>query len=427
MPAKLYLTAEDLEYLRPKDLEGVTWIQPVDEEKWTERDYERLKDVVDRRGKEHEIEATELQRKLEAFPSSPRPQNSSSSSTSTAVATPIGSPVGSPPSPGPVWKEVSARHNRTNAQAYYELIEAGGRPAFPLQVSRARPGNYGDYEDAVKHWGMSYIPQKYEWTSFREFQRRRRKNAESFAQYLQEVHEYRKREGIEGDIQLLFDAHQQTKVDEWKEFHYSRHKWLSVYKERAQEGRRIKEEKRKEWEQGGGNQDKPYWLFDLKCREEINLERLVFLVNWIEGELPKIAKENGISLPEVPDDVSNPKSTEKGPTKAPSDTKAAEPKTSKRKSPISTDENRQKSKIPASHPIDISTVDETGGDTPSPVANPHTSTVAPEPGAPPAQEAPGRKKPPKLAKTKAAAKPSCEPVTLRRSKRLLELAKKKKQ
>lgn len=58
----------------------------------------------------------------------------------------------------------------------------------------------------VDYWNAGYWGHRLEWISFLKFQQRRRRSVEIFKQYQQEVHRHRQQEGIDGDIQLLFDA-----------------------------------------------------------------------------------------------------------------------------------------------------------------------------------------------------------------------------
>lgn len=315
----------------------------------------------------------------------------------------------STPPPGTDCDEITAEYRRENAQVYYELIEMGGRPAYPLEISIAGPGNYGEYAKMIDYWGTDYLGQKGKWIYFRNFQRRRRRNAEVFDQYKQEVHEYRQNEGIEGDIQLLFDVEQQTKVDEWKEFHYFQHKKLAGIKAKAEEGRQTRERKKTDWEVGNGDPEFPPELFDWRWKAETDVDKFMILLNWIEEQLPKIAQEHGIS-----DDIglgnvlnSNGPYVVSGTGSKLEDTEPADSITEKKSARRSTNKTTKKPWRSFLRPADASRV--------SKASNKKQSREE------------GRSTRSTRAKGKSAAKPPSEAVPLRRSQRLIDLAKRRVQ
>ena len=201
---------------------------------------------------------------------------------------------------------------RENEQYFRDLIEMGGRPAFPsLEIFYAPMGTRGEYEDIIEYWSSKggVRGQRNRWVLFRRFQWRNRKTAEIFAQYQQDVCEYRRKEGIEGDIYLLFDQEQQTKVDRWKEYHYFEHRKLAHMKANAEESRQKKELDRKEWEavHGTGHNMDPNvpsdvsWIYPY--RDESELDGFMVLLNWIERQLPEIARECEIPDKEASKDI----------------------------------------------------------------------------------------------------------------------------
>ncbi|KAK2775820.1 hypothetical protein FQN53_002977 [Emmonsiellopsis sp. PD_33] len=168
------------------------------------------------------------------------------------------------PSPNP--DAIRAESRRQIEKWYYDLIKMGGRPAFPLELSFAQPDDYGDFAGIIEYLGSGtgFLEQKSSWVYFRRFQRRYRKTEGTFARYQQEMREYQQNEGIEGDIHLLFDATQQTKVDEWKEYHY------------------------------------------FQTIPESELNQFMVLLNWIEQQLPEIARECAMSSEEALKDTQDP-------------------------------------------------------------------------------------------------------------------------
>jgi hypothetical protein len=213
------------------------------------------------------------------------------------------------PSPGPRTVALMEEAMRENEQYFRDLIEMGGRPAFPsLEIFYAPMGTRGEYEDIIEYWSSKggVRGQRNRWILFRIFQRRNRKTAEIFAQYQQDVCEYRRKEGIEG---LLFDQEQQTKVDRWKEYHYFEHRKLAHMKAKAEESRQKRESDRKEWEaahETGHNIDPNVpsdvsWIY--RYRDESELGHFMVFLNWIERQLPEIARECEIPDREASKDI----------------------------------------------------------------------------------------------------------------------------
>jgi hypothetical protein len=89
------------------------------------------------------------------------------------------------------------------------------------------------------------------------------------------VIDYRQKEGIEGDIVLLFNADLQTKVDEWKEYHYFEHQALAPNMAKAEESFRRREQQRIEW----------------PGPAESALDRYLTFLTWVEDQIPIIAQE----------------------------------------------------------------------------------------------------------------------------------------
>ncbi|KAK2787765.1 hypothetical protein FQN52_007076 [Onygenales sp. PD_12] len=194
------------------------------------------------------------------------------------------------PSPDP--DAIRAESRRQTEKWYYDLIKMGGRPAFPLELSFAQPDDYGDYAGIIEYLGSGtgFLEQKSSWVYFRRFQRRYRKTEGTFARCQQEMREYQQNEGIEGDIHLLFDATQQTKVDEWKDTG----------------NRQWREEERKRSEEGNADPMIPAELYHLRTIPESELNQFMVLLNWIEQQLAEIARECAMSSEEALKDTQDP-------------------------------------------------------------------------------------------------------------------------
>jgi hypothetical protein len=181
----------------------------------------------------------------------------------------------------------------------------GGRPAFPFEYSYVSREDRGEYAEIIDYWGTTILGQRNEWVYFRRFQRRNRKTPEILAQYQRDVENYRRNEHIPGDIQLVFDAKQQTKLDEWKEYHYFEHQRLVRMREKAEEARLERERAKKKWEQGEGDPKMPAWLYDVRMLAESELDKHMVLLKWIEEQIPKVAQESAPSDREPSRDALN--------------------------------------------------------------------------------------------------------------------------
>lgn len=117
-------------------------------------------------------------------------------------------------SPSPAtFAEIMGKGRPEVEKPYWDLIELGGTPAWPLEVTFLLPKKRQKYNNVIEFW-LDFANQKRTWMRFRRFQRDKRKFNESFDTYQREVIEYRQREGIEGDIRLHIDYQQQNRVDE---------------------------------------------------------------------------------------------------------------------------------------------------------------------------------------------------------------------
>ncbi|KAI9759980.1 MAG: hypothetical protein M1840_002757 [Geoglossum simile] len=108
---------------------------------------------------------------------------------------------------------------RARKDDYDTLILEGGIPYYydPEDYSEHWPRATG-YEDTP--WSTAGLRSQLEdWRKFREYQQKVREDPEKFLRYQVTLHEYRREKGFESDVQLHRDLEQQTKLDNWKEYH----------------------------------------------------------------------------------------------------------------------------------------------------------------------------------------------------------------
>ncbi|KKZ60022.1 hypothetical protein EMCG_05204 [[Emmonsia] crescens] len=329
MPYAITLSIDDLDKLTAKDLEGVGYVTPIwlnlnaevlivelladhlvrwiersDPEKWTEEHFKKLKKVVDSRGCEYSLDATALEDKLKNL------SNVNARRTSTSPASVLTmSTLTHTPTPDPEMEAARARRQAQIVQDYNDLIERGGRPAFPLEIAQTYANDFGEHGAMVEYWGQSFFGQRDRWISFLNFQLKKRRTMDIFTNYQQAVHDHREKEGIEGNIQLLFDEEQQSKVEQWKEYHYYRHRHLPRMRENAEAARKEREQDIIDWEAGKRDPSIPDdmgWIHHIRSIDESKLEAYMSMIHWIEAELPKIEQECAESANKGVDDASRP-------------------------------------------------------------------------------------------------------------------------
>lgn len=143
------------------------------------------------------------------------------------------------------------------------------------------------------------------WQEFREHQDWRRGRywkPEWFERFVQEVREYRRKKGLEGDIILLQDRKTQSRLQDWAEFQYWEYKKADRFvkeKEQYAEGVTRQEKRLQAAIDAGEPQEKVDMIRDhtlaiLKGRRggaRIDLERQSVFLKWIDEQLPIIAFE----------------------------------------------------------------------------------------------------------------------------------------
>ncbi|QSS50640.1 hypothetical protein I7I53_11402 [Histoplasma capsulatum var. duboisii H88] len=276
------LSIHDLDKLTAKDLEGESWIEPLPGEIWTQEHFDKLKALANARGLGSGVDAKELEEKLKNLLSSSDIRHSSSPSES------------GPSSPDSQIEAIRAERRANNLRDYGYLTERGGRPAFPLEVAQANINHFGEHEDMIEYWGQSYLGQRNRWVAFLNHQKRSRRTMEIFTEYQQTVYNYREKEGIEGSIHLNFDEKKQSKIDTWKEYHYHQHKVVPHKREKAEAGRKRREQRIIDWEAGKRDPTIPEdmgWIHHVRTRDESQLDKYHTWIRWIEAELRQIEQE----------------------------------------------------------------------------------------------------------------------------------------
>ncbi|KAG5292436.1 hypothetical protein I7I48_04532 [Histoplasma ohiense] len=282
------------------------WIEPSDPEKWTEEQLKKLQEIVNSRQNEYHLDATELEEKLKILSNADAPRRSASS-TSVATTPTLSHTPSRIPTPTPEQEAFRKQHLADCTRDYNYLVEHGGRPAFPLEYATAAPKNFGKYRDMIDYWSQGFYNQRNNWVAFQNFQLKKRQSIEIFTKYQQDVHDHREKEGIEGDIQLQFDEKQQSRVVQWKEYHYYLHRRVPRWREKAEAARKEREQDMLDWESGKRNPNIPEsmgWIHSVRTLVESNLEKYMNWIRWVEAELPKVEQECAESTSKNVDDES---------------------------------------------------------------------------------------------------------------------------
>ena len=215
---------------------------------------------------------------------------------------------------------VIAEKDRLNSlhlehKAYHDLIQDSGRPSH-------RPDDSGfDYlyepQTSIIWYWITVCPsrecilqeQRWHWKKFREHQDWRRWRywkPEWFERFVQEVKEYRLKKGLEGDIGLLQDREEQSRLQDWVEFQYWEYKKadrLVKERERYAEGVKRQEKRLQAAIDASRPADEIKMIREhsLALQEgarggaEIELARQNVLLKWIDEQLPIIASESQTS------------------------------------------------------------------------------------------------------------------------------------
>ncbi len=128
--------------------------------------------------------------------------------------------------------QLIASDREVELKAHEALVSDNGRPCYPIKLGFKVFKDPAQYKDIFEYWqgerGMTYTlcrwifhVQLERWEKFRQFQQKNRNefgSCEKFAEFRQEILERRRRYGLDGDIQLLKEANEQKRMDEWMEY-----------------------------------------------------------------------------------------------------------------------------------------------------------------------------------------------------------------
>ncbi|KAL9607496.1 MAG: hypothetical protein Q9167_007589 [Letrouitia subvulpina] len=148
-------------------------------------------------------------------------------------------------------KEFYVRDAQTNRiyteETYKALIQKGGRPSRPIQYDAGRWVYQEGTDDLIEletgkedeetrelrwtseHWSREVVKFKIElenWEYFRnKWQRTARRKPSSLWKVQQSIDQYWQKNNLRRELkpQLHIDPHQQSKVDEWREYYWCRH------------------------------------------------------------------------------------------------------------------------------------------------------------------------------------------------------------
>ena len=212
-----------------------------------------------------------------------------------------------------ILEELRQEKLRGENEAYRDLIQDGWRPSHCPSESNFdflyEPQNH---TDIIWYWitvsatrECILQSQRTHWTEFRKHQDWRRWRywkPEWFERFVQEVKVYRRKKGLEGDICLLQDRKEQSRLQDWVEFQYWEYRKADrLVKQMVRYAEEVKDEETELQAaiDGGRPADEIEWIRDhtlaiTKGRRggaEIELGRQNVLLKWIDEQLPIIASE----------------------------------------------------------------------------------------------------------------------------------------
>ncbi|KAK3700523.1 hypothetical protein LTR37_015924 [Vermiconidia calcicola] len=297
------ILASDLGKLTAEDLRSRSFIKLKDPENLTAEDVDKLRALVNGLDNSRPLDLGALDKKLrdctQAAPTSPRSRSSLSPT---------------PDANDPVNIEALFQENLLGEhKAYHDIIQDGGRPSHPPDdASFDILKEPGEYANIISYWTNGWPDRRCilqaqwsRWKDFRQYQDRKRKRfwkSEWFEKYVEHVRDYRREKGIEGDVCLLQNRKEQSRFDDWKEFHYWEHtKADRSIKEmvRAAGAKKACESQLQTAIDEGQAADRIEWVKEQgvaayearRGTAEIELERQAVLLEWIGEQLPIIASE----------------------------------------------------------------------------------------------------------------------------------------
>lgn len=130
----------------------------------------------------------------------------------------------------PPYFEFLENRPRREKEAYETLIQEGGQPSHPIELTLSAVKKLQKYKDIISYWKQfrdcertPYSTQLADWRAFRTFQDRIRahyQSQNSFPDYPRYVNELRRRHNFEGNADIRLDYTQQSGLDEWMEYQH---------------------------------------------------------------------------------------------------------------------------------------------------------------------------------------------------------------
>ncbi|KAI9842955.1 MAG: hypothetical protein M1837_006692 [Sclerophora amabilis] len=209
----LNFTVKDIQKISTLDVKGWTDF-PSDKR---EQVFQKLRELIRQRDatvQSVSVDPTKLEEKLKQIPSEPA---SRSSSTASSVRT--GSPTC-----------LVEEHLQRERDRYNSLVDEGGIPSHPVELVDTVLEEPGEYKDIVSYWkwgsdGFStnclFHSQLKVWRDFRNYQQRVRRyfiQRDRFPEYQQRVCDRRRRNGLEGHVELREEVDKQTRLENWVEY-----------------------------------------------------------------------------------------------------------------------------------------------------------------------------------------------------------------
>ena len=173
------------------------------------------------------------------------------------------SPASSFHTPPPDYEREFEEDVQEEREAYNTLVDEGGIPSYPVDlVFDVFDKNPGEYEDIVSYWesrrggghNSIFQTQLREWRKFRDYQLRVRRyflERDKFPEYQQRVHDRRRRHGLEGDVEILPDRDQQSKLANWMEYQDIKYQGIEDFEKSIERAHQKVESTQKALEEAG--------------------------------------------------------------------------------------------------------------------------------------------------------------------------------
>ncbi|KAL9118862.1 MAG: hypothetical protein Q9187_004584 [Circinaria calcarea] len=184
------------------------------------------------------------------------------------------------------------------AQARKELENDGCPPCYPLDLEIPLRNPPEKYQPIIGYWqsfpGTGDVVLRAElsdWRKFRSSQSRvrRRFRNKPFSKFEDEVRERRRRHELGGDLRLIFDLEQQSRLENWIEFqHYHLKRFERVEKKRDGLKQELDEARKKAEDTDAAGSTRAAEIAEavqqIVENTEWDLERHKVLLQWIEQE-----------------------------------------------------------------------------------------------------------------------------------------------